>query len=202
MRDRLQQLVVLALSAAVITGITGCQNQKTITEPQETVVLAETTIPKSALPGEMTEKLTEAPQLHLSDALSSTMNRFSLRSGDYQWNYDDGSGQVSVTACGAHPLEINPDETDKLNVPEYNRMDEVPYSVACESTPDQLVIECWGMDALGDYEREPLSRIDNETTGLIKLKPGQIYVITAVWNESEYSSRGFSGQASYTLLTE
>lgn len=147
-------------------------------------------------------KLADAPPLHFTDILSGTINQFSLYSGNYQWNYMENGGTVSMIACGAHPLDSNPDKTEKLDVPDYYNMEEVPYSISCNVMPDELMADIWGLDALGNSEQAAISQNTYEDTGLIGMKPNQIYRITAVWKDEKLEVRGFSGWASYTLITE
>lgn len=146
--------------------------------------------------------LTEAPELVLSDALSSNFNHFALRSGNYEWNVMEGGEVRSMVACGSHPLDAVMERTERLKVLRYQRMDEVLYVLGCVMLPDRLTLVCWDISALGDVEAEAEETRTYEKDSFIYLKPDKVYEITAVWADEQMENRGYSGLASYALVTE
>lgn len=82
--------------------------------------------------------LTSAPKLYLSDALSSTMDRIELQSGNYSWSYLDNGETTSMVACGVHPLDKGAGGEEKVKLPDYNGIDFVSYLVSSEASPDSF----------------------------------------------------------------
>lgn len=148
---------------------------------------------------ETQEPLTDAPDLVLTDILSSTLNEFSLSSGNYSWTYQKGEKNVSFVACGTSPLDSQSEDT--LVLPRYNQMDWVDYLVSCPVTPDRFLVREWDRTSASADNPEPLST-ESYDQPTLPLKPGRIYEITAVWEEEKLEERGFCGNASYHLLTE
>lgn len=146
--------------------------------------------------------LTSAPALYLSDALSSTLNRIELQSGNYSWSYLDKGETVSLVACGAHPLDKGAGEEEKVKLPDYNGIDFVSYYVSGEASPDSLLVREWDAADEGNVEKEPNSEKVYEETLFIEIKPDKIYELVAVWEEEKLEKRGFCGEASYVLKTE
>lgn len=146
--------------------------------------------------------LTDAPELTLSDPLSSTLNHFTLQSGNYEWSVMEDGEVLSMAACGAHPLDAVMERPERLKVPRYYRMDDVLYSVSCVVMPDRMILTCWDVSALGDVGAEAEETRTYEEVGLLHLKPGKVYEITAEWLAKRLEKRGFSGTASYVVVTE
>lgn len=146
--------------------------------------------------------LYDAPELYLTDPLSSQVNSFGVRSGSYQWNYGEEGEFIGEIACGLHPLEMRLDELSALNVPDYNHMDAVPYIVYCDVKPDRIVVNQWPVSVHGSAESEPETTGVYEDATMIDLKKDKIYEITAEWSRDEMDARGFYGTASYTFYTE
>ncbi len=207
----------VGLSVVILTvfGVTACQQNTSVTETSATAASMETQIESTSESNEVvlpasnitnnnaaSQALTAPPQLHIVDPLSSSMNQFSINSGNYEWNYPDKDEMTGVVACGAHPLDIIADNTEKLDVPDYNGMEAVPYVVSCDIMPDELLIKEWDIDALGNTDLEADKQVAVENSGMIELIPGKIYEITAVWTSDNLENRGFFGQASYSLVTE
>ena len=201
--------VCLIIGIITGSGITACQNQTMAVETPATETTLETTVTTETTPHTVEaaesnaydDKLTEPPTLHFTDALSSTINDFAVSSGNYEWNYADNDEMISMVACGAHPLDAISEKADKLEMPKYNRLEALPYSISCDVMPDEIIVKEWGPEALGNSDQIADLQTTSEVPGLIDLKPERIYEITAVWSTDQYEVRGFSGQASYTLIT-
>lgn len=146
--------------------------------------------------------LTSAPEISLTDSLSSTINQFKLQSGSYSWNYKEGKEVTGIVACGLHPLDTNIQKEDKLSVPKYNGMDYVSYTVSFVIPSDRLIVREWAVSRLGDTEAAPNAEIIYEDEFFIKLKPNMIYEITAQWDKEKLEANGFYGEASYGFITE
>lgn len=146
--------------------------------------------------------LYDAPELHLTDPYSSQINSFGVRSGSYKWSYAAKEGLESMIACGPHPLEIRMDELSALNIPDYNKLDAVPYIVYCDVMPDRIVVNQWPVSVHGSVESEIETSDTYEDVTMIDLKRAKIYEIIAEWNQDEMDVRGFYGTASYFLYTE
>ena len=146
--------------------------------------------------------LTSAPKLYLSDALSSTMNRIELQSGNYSWSYLDNGETTSMVACGVHPLDKGAGGEEKVKLPDYNGIDFVSYLVSSEASPDSLLVSEWDAADEGNVEAKPNYEKVYEEAFFIEVKPDKIYEITAIWKDEKLEERGFSGEASYVLKTE
>ena len=146
--------------------------------------------------------LTDAPPISLTDALSSTYNRFEVRSGNYSWSYLDGKETVSLVACGSAPLDANQEKADKLRLPENLRSEFTPYLVSCVVPPDRLIVNEWDISQLGDMEAEVISTAEYTDSLIIELKRDKVYELTAVWGEDKLKTNGFCGQAGYIVITE
>ncbi len=148
--------------------------------------------------------LTEAPLISLSDLLSSTMNSFELRSGSYEWNYMVEDEMQSIIACGAHPLDVQPDgEYEKLDVPDYNKIEEVLYSLNCSILPDIVTVRKWSSQDIGNTKAETVSTVTYyNNCDFVELQENMVYELTAEWNQELFENRGFYGTASYFFVTE
>ena len=146
--------------------------------------------------------LTSPPEVRLVDPLSSAINEFPLQSGNYQWSVKEKEEVQEMVACGACPLDSVMEKLDRLNVPRYNRLEAIPYSFSCVIPPDQITAAMWDFSDLGNVEAEPESITTYENQTLIDLVPGKIYELTAEWSRENLDPRGFSGTASYTVITE
>lgn len=146
--------------------------------------------------------LTSAPEITLSDALSSACNYFVLPSGNYEWSVMENGEPQRMVACGAHPLDDGMGKAERLKLPKYQRMDMVMYSLGCVVLPDRLTLVMWDVSDLGNTEAQPEETITYEGDTLIDLKPGKVYEITAEWAEEQLEKRRFSGTASYSFITE
>lgn len=146
--------------------------------------------------------LTSAPKLYLSDALSSTINRIELQSGNYSWSYLDNGETTSMVACGVHPLDKGAGGEEKVKLLDYNGIDFVSYLVSSEASPDSILVSEWDAADEGNVEAKPNYEKVYEEAFFIEVKPDKIYEITAVWKDEKLEERGFSGEASYVLKTE
>lgn len=147
--------------------------------------------------------LTSAPELHLTNTLSGLRNEFALQSGNYEWGFMEKGEILRMVACGMHPLDSVMERGEKLEVPEYDGQDEVLYMVSASVSPDRLTVVSWDASELGNTEAEAEGTETYEGENLlIGLKAGKVYEITAVWEEERLQERGFSGTASYAVITE
>lgn len=211
------KIIWLALLAAAC--LMGCSTGKAGEE--ETMINDETTVQAEILTGQIDETgpldldevfskesgqsdrgeepvlLTEAPPLILQDALSSTYEEFQVQSGNYTWNYKNHKGEmVGVTACGSGPLDA------ALKIPDYNKLDAVPYMLSMTSMPDKITLLEYDFKDAGREEAEPLSETTYEDAFLVSLKPERIYNITAQWAEEKLEENGFYGTAEYVISTK
>lgn len=146
--------------------------------------------------------LTEAPEIQLSDALSSTMSQFSIQPGNYSWRWQENGEMRGVEACGSHPLDIDVKRTDILDIPDYNQMEEVSYIFGCAVMPKTLTVREWDISQLGKTEAaKPLETVYTDQW-IIPLKHGKVYEFVAEWPEEEFGEKGFSGEASYVAVTD
>ncbi|MFT3984147.1 MAG: hypothetical protein QM697_09570 [Lachnospiraceae bacterium] len=148
--------------------------------------------------------LTEAPPISLSDLLSSTMNSFELRSGSYEWNYMAQNEMQSIIACGAHPLDVQPDgEYEKLDVPDYNKIDEVFYCLNCSIPPDIVTVRKWNSQDIGNTKAETVSTVTYyDNCDFVELQENMVYELNAEWSQDLSENRDFYGTASYFFVTE
>lgn len=146
--------------------------------------------------------LTTAPEIALTDALSSKQSEFIVQSGNFSWSYQKNDKLESIIACGTHPLDQNQQKGNKLKIPEYQGTDAVFYVISWIVTPDKLIVREWDISKLGDTEAAPDAENTYEDATMAELKPGKVYELTAVWDEEKLDQNQFYGEASYTLLTE
>ena len=146
--------------------------------------------------------LTAPPEISLTDPLSSTYAAFTLRSGTSEWSWADKDGITSSIACGSTPLDLDPEQAATLDVPDYNRMDSVPYLLSCVILPDRVLLREWDIQDLGSTDAEPLSETQYSEALPIELKKGRVYELVAAWEEEKQEERSFWGEASYLFLTE
>ena len=146
--------------------------------------------------------LTAPPEISLTDPLSSTYAAFTLRSGTSEWSWADKDGITSSIACGSTPLDLDPEQAATLDVPDYNRMDSVPYLLSCVILPDRVLLREWDIQDLGSTDAEPLSETQYSEALPIELKKSRVYELVAAWEEEKQEERSFWGEASYLFLTE
>lgn len=146
--------------------------------------------------------LTGAPELWLSDGLSSTMNSFPVQPGSYSWNWKEGEQMMAVVACGSHPLEIDLEKAEVLKIPNYNGQKEVAYNVQAPVRPRILIVREWDISQAGKAQTaEPEETVYKDEI-LIFLKHNKIYEIEAEWPEEDLEKNGFFGEGSYVVVTE
>lgn len=156
------------------------------------------------------QRLTEPPELTLTDSLSSQLNIVSLTSGNYSWKREPDRSQselekdqgICIEACGIHPLEQDEEKAEKIHIPDYNQMDGAPYTVSCPVMPDKITVTGWTAENLGKPESPAEETAVYEEGFLIQLKAGMVYELRAVWEEDKLSDRGFSGEAGYIFMTD
>lgn len=148
--------------------------------------------------------LTDVPPFALTDVLSSTYGSFEIQPGNYSWDSgEDGEGK-GIIACGAAPLEEAAlPNAARLKLPRYNKMDYVGYSFSTEIMPDQLTVRQWAAEDIGkdDAKEESVSTY-YYVTPFLELEPGKVYEFAAEWKKENKEQHGFSGTASYVLVTE
>ncbi len=149
--------------------------------------------------------LTEPPALKLQDVLSSALDPFEVRPGNYSWNADMGDGTMTSTiACGSAPLdEAGLRAAARLTVKDYNKMDQVIYACSTAFSPDKLVIRQWDNGDVKDGD----AREERVTTyycqiPLLGLEKGKVYEFAAWWNQENLDKNGFWGDAAYVFVTE
>ena len=146
--------------------------------------------------------LTAPPEITLSDSLSSANTSFTLHSGTGEWSWADKDEITTSVACGSAPLDMDPEQAATLDVPDYNRLDSVPYLLSCVVLPDRILLREWDIQDLGAAEAEPLSETEYSEVLPIELKKDRVYELVATWEEEKLEERSFFGEASYRFLTE
>ena len=146
--------------------------------------------------------LTAPPEITLSDSLSSANTSFTLHSGTGEWSWVDKDEITTSVACGSAPLDMDPEQAATLDVPDYNRLDSVPYLLSCVVLPDRILLREWDIQDLGAAEAEPLSETEYSEVLPIELKKDRVYELVATWEEEKLDERFFFGEASYLFLTE
>lgn len=146
--------------------------------------------------------LTAPPEITLSDSLSSANTSFTLHSGTGEWSWADKDEITTSVACGSAPLDMDPEQAATLDVPDYNRLDSVPYLLSCVVLPDRILLREWDIQDLGVAEAEPLSETEYSEVLPIELKKDRVYELVATWEEEKLEERFFFGEASYLFLTE
>lgn len=146
--------------------------------------------------------LTAPPEITLSDSLSSANTSFTLHSGTGEWSWADKDEITTSVACGSAPLDMDPEQAATLDVPDYNRLDSVPYLLSCVVLPDRILLREWDIQDLGAAEAEPLSETEYSEVLPIELKKDRVYELVATWEEEKLDERFFFGEASYLFLTE
>lgn len=146
--------------------------------------------------------LTAPPEITLSDSLSSANTSFTLHSGTGEWSWADKDEITTSVACGSAPLDMDPEQAATLDVPDYNRLDSVPYLLSCVVLPDRILLREWDIQDLGATEAEPLSETEYSEVLPIELKKDRVYELVATWEEEKLDERFFFGEASYLFLTE
>ena len=146
--------------------------------------------------------LTAPPEITLSDSLSSANTSFTLHSGTGEWSWVDKDEITTSVACGSAPLDMDPEQAATLDVPDYNRLDSVPYLLYCVMLPDRILLREWDIQDLGVAEAEPLSETEYSEVLPIELKKDRVYELVATWEEEKLDERFFFGEASYLFLTE
>ena len=146
--------------------------------------------------------LTAPPEITLSDSLSSANISFTLHSGTGEWSWVDKDEITTSVACGSAPLDMDPEQAATLDVPDYNRLDSVPYLLSCVVLPDRILLREWDIQDLGAAEAEPLSETEYSEVLPIELKKDRVYELVATWEEEKLAERFFFGEASYLFLTE
>ena len=116
--------------------------------------------------------LTAPPEITLSDSLSSANTSFTLHSGTGEWSWADKDEITTSVACGSAPLDMDPEQAATLDVPDYNRLDSVPYLLSCVVLPDRILLREWDIQDLGAAEAEPLSETEYSEVLPIELKKG------------------------------
>lgn len=209
-------LIMGLLAMSLMFSVSGCQEQIAAAEEgkikaaktEEIKIETTETESESESGNPVLEiPLTEPPEISLTDSLSSTSSdSFTIFSGNYSWNYKadkllDGEEVRGIVACGVHPLELDEEKAEKMYVPDYNQMEGAMYTVSCPVMPDRITVTGWDRADLGDLECPAKEMTAYESSFLIQLKTDMVYELKAIWEEDKLADRGFSGEASYLLLT-
>ncbi len=143
------------------------------------------------------------PVLRIHDALSSTMEKFEVTSGNYTWYCRSGNAgeMTGVVACGMAPLDEAKDK-ERWKLPHYNRLDEVSCTVSWEVMPDSITVREYGITDLGNADAKALSTATYDEIFAVNLKPDRVYEIAAEWKQEQQDVRGFHGSAGYVVVTE
>lgn len=144
----------------------------------------------------------KAPEIRLTDVLSSKKNEFPVKSGNYSLNVPDGKETHGVVACGMSPLDENQKKMDVLDIPDYNGTEEFLYQFSCDTEPSKLTVHEWDASLLGETEAEAEATMSYEDAFILQLKHGKVYEIVAEWNEEKAETNGFYGEASYVVVTD
>ena len=136
--------------------------------------------------------LTAPPEITLSDSLSSANTSFTLHSGTGEWSWVDKDEITTSVACGSAPLDMDPEQAAMLDVPDYNRLDSVPYLLSCVVLPDRILLREWDIQDLGVAEAEPLSETEYSEVLPIELKKDRVYELVATWEEEKLTNASFS----------
>lgn len=113
--------------------------------------------------------------------------------GSYTWNYTDENGESqSVIACGSHILQWE-------EIPEITDPSVTDILLRFTSQPAEVTAVCWPVEEK-DSSREA-ELLEGETVAADKqpdgkyavsgLKPGYIYLVTAVWENDSEVEYGF-----------
>lgn len=146
--------------------------------------------------------LDSPPKAQLTDVLSSTMGQFSIQPGSYSWKCREGRQMRAVEACSSHPLSICPEKGDILKVPDYNGMEGASYMFHCAVMPQTLTVREWDISQLGTEEGAEPSVKEYTGQEVILLRHDKVYEIVAKWPEEDLEEKGFSGKASYVVVTD
>lgn len=151
-------------------------------------------------PAEADVLLTSAPDLRLSDPLSSVLSFIEIQPGSYSWNTADSG----VVACGAAPLDqVSFNSAPRLKLPHYNGADTVLYGCSSVCRPDKMVVRQWDVSEAGNTDAVEEQRIVYYCiSSFVELKRGKIYEISLEWNEEHQKTAGFWGTAQYLFVTE
>lgn len=143
--------------------------------------------------------LTGAPELQLTDILSSLMAETTITAENYSWNYEEEDGMESVTACGPHPLDAGVEHT-VIKIPDYQGTNGIVYyRCAAVIAPERQTISVWDSADAGNTEAERIAELTYYYKNwMLPLEAGRIYELSAEWTKD----RGFYGTASYVFVTE
>lgn len=147
-----------------------------------------------------TDIVTEAPDLKLRNTLSSTLEYFSVGTGNCSWYYKKGKEMAGYVACGSHPL-AEAKSKEPLQIKYQNKQDYVPYEIYFDVIPDEIIVMEYDSSDIDNVEKEPISTYLFEEDYL-ELHIDKVYVFNVVWNKDNLDTKGFYGEASYVLVTE
>lgn len=146
--------------------------------------------------------LNSAPEIKLQDVLSSNMETFSVKSGNFSWGWKEGDETVEMVGCGSHPLDTDLNKAERLKIPNYNQMEDVTYMIQCVVMPENVMVREWDITQLGKSEEAEPKVISYSDSGMIQLKQDKVYEILAEWPEEGLERSGFFGKASYVVITD
>lgn len=163
-----------------------------------------TILPDDKVSARVDIQLTKAPELSLTDYLSSQYVCFSVQSGNYTWTMVNEDGEEKqVIACGSAPLdEAAMQEKEKLKIPNYPT-ENVLYGYSTKIPPDILTVRQWDISELGKPEaREEKIVVYYDGMNCLELCRDKIYEFTAEWMKENFQQNQFYGKASYVVVTE
>ncbi len=145
---------------------------------------------------------TEPPTFDLTDVLSSQLNSFEIKSGNYVWNVRQNGEMKCINACGLTPME-EAKTAMRLKLPEYYKTNSVTYSFSTKILPDILTVSEWNAKDIGNNsEDKKVVSVYYYKQPLLELEKGKVYEFLCDWKKENIGINGFYGTASYVLVTE
>lgn len=162
-----------------------------------------TILPDDKVSARVDIQLTKAPELSLTDFLSSQYACFSVQSGNYTWTVNEDGEEKQVIACGLAPLdEAAMQEKEKLKIPNYPT-ENVLYGYSTKIPPDILTVRQWDISELEKPEaKEERIVVYYDGMNCLELCRDKIYEFTAEWMKENFQQNQFYGRASYVVVTE
>ncbi len=172
--------------------------------------------------GESTEETVQAaalsspPSFLLRDMLAGSYDpdvpEKEILFGNYEWTYPLEGQMVTAMACGAGPLDFDPDTLSEdaiLWITEYRDAEGNPfaeYYVESSVEPDTLTVTEWDLSMAGipqeGGEQTAEGKVTVYETPIIQLRPEKVYEISAQWKDEKLEERQFCGTASYVVVTK
>lgn len=147
--------------------------------------------------------LTAAPQLKLSNPLSSTYNSFAISSGNYSWTAEENGLEKQTSAFETNPLQES-NYQKKLKLPNYPADDIlISSSYSMNVQPDIFTVRQWDIADMNHSEaKEEKITVYYGRVNYIDLQKDKIYEFTAEWTKDNFPENKYYGTASYVAATE